>query len=62
MKKDYTKLCWYCGSKDMEPDERGVRCRKCGATWNQPPVSHRTSIPGYAIGNLDSSVPPTYDE
>jgi len=23
-----------CHSKDLEPDDRGIRCRNCGTTYN----------------------------
>jgi ribosomal protein L37AE/L43A len=26
--------CWNCGSKEMETDALGVKCKKCGATYN----------------------------
>jgi len=35
MTKRFEKKCWYCGSRDIEKDDRGVRCRSCGATWNE---------------------------
>lgn len=50
MEKDLSQVCWYCSSRDLEPDEYGVRCRKCGATWNSLPGEHRTSVPGFVIG------------
>lgn len=36
----YERRCWFCGSKNIEPDGRGIRCRDCGATWNKLPQSH----------------------
>lgn len=29
---NHKKVCWYCGSKNMEPVETRYRCRDCGAT------------------------------
>ena len=34
MAHKYTTRCWLCGSTDLEPDDRGIRCRSCGATYN----------------------------
>lgn len=34
MARKYNTRCWLCGSTDLEPDDRGIRCRKCGATYN----------------------------
>ena len=48
MTHKYERQCWSCGSKDMEPDGRGVRCRSCGATWNEPP---RSGPPDFNIVN-----------
>lgn len=31
------RKCWHCGSKNLAPDGRGVRCGDCGATWNKVP-------------------------
>lgn len=33
-KRRYNTRCWLCGSTDLEPDERGIRCHSCGATYN----------------------------
>ena len=43
MVRKYEKVCWSCGSKDLEHLEDHVRCRSCGATWNEvlkpyPPI------------------------
>lgn len=37
MTHKYERHCWYCGSKDLEPTDYGVKCRSCGATWNKVP-------------------------
>jgi len=42
--KDHTKVCWSCGKETMEPDERGYRCRSCGATWNKIPEPGHASL------------------
>lgn len=31
------RKCWNCGSRNLQPDGRGVRCKDCGATWNPLP-------------------------
>ena len=31
----YERQCWSCGSRDMEDLGDYVKCRKCGATWNE---------------------------
>ena len=36
MRPDYKKVCWSCGSKNMEPVDTYYRCRDCGATYNVP--------------------------
>jgi len=38
--KDYTKECWYCGSKNMEPVETWYQCRDCRATHVPQPKSY----------------------
>lgn len=35
---DYSKVCWYCGKKAMEPVGTYFQCRECGATWNEVPA------------------------
>lgn len=30
--KDYTKVCWYCGSKKVFPIKSWWECKDCGAT------------------------------
>ena len=37
MSKKYFKVCWYCGSKNLEPYLTGVKCKDCGATHNELP-------------------------
>lgn len=37
MTHKYERKCWNCGSENMEPDDRGVHCNDCGATWNNVP-------------------------
>lgn len=37
MTKKSERQCWNCQSKNMEPYLTGVRCRDCGATWNDLP-------------------------
>jgi len=49
MTHKYEKRCWSWGSTKMEPDSRGVRCKKCGATWNEIAELHHTSEPGKAF-------------
>lgn len=44
MKHLYERQCWYCGSRNLVPDDRGVRCRSCGTTWNKLPESHGSPI------------------
>lgn len=36
-KQNYTTRCWLCSSPDLEPDEKGMRCKACGATFNVIP-------------------------
>ena len=38
MTHKYERKCWSCGSTDIEKDDHGVVCRKCGATWNYVPL------------------------
>jgi len=33
MSAEYDK-CWYCGSSDIQPDDRGSRSGSCGTTYN----------------------------
>ena len=35
--KDYTKVCWSCGSEAMEAKGGYYQCQKCGATYNPVP-------------------------
>ncbi|MBA7658573.1 hypothetical protein ES703_66532 [subsurface metagenome] len=37
MTRKYNTRCWFCGSTDLEPDARGIICRKCGTTYNVIP-------------------------
>lgn len=37
MKRKYETRCWLCQSCDLEPDDKGIRCRSCGATYNVIP-------------------------
>ena len=41
---DGSKECWYCGSKKMQPDDRGYVCTKCGATGAKPLPALNTFI------------------
>jgi len=34
----YERVCWYCGSRDLENKGEYLQCRSCGATWNQVPA------------------------
>lgn len=34
MKRKYNTRCWLCDSTDLEPDEKGIHCRSCDATYN----------------------------
>jgi len=38
MTQKYERKCWNCGSTELEPDDRGVKCKSCGATWNNTPA------------------------
>jgi len=33
MVRKWETRCWYCGSTDLEPDEKGLHCRDCGTTY-----------------------------
>jgi len=35
--KDYTKVCWSCGSEAMEAKGSYYQCQECGATYNPVP-------------------------
>lgn len=35
---DYSKQCWSCGEKTMEPRDTHYQCTSCGATWNEQPT------------------------
>lgn len=37
MARKYETRCWLCSSKNLEPDERGIVCKDCGATFNVIP-------------------------
>lgn len=34
MAHKHERQCWDCGSKNMEKLDSYVKCRDCGATWN----------------------------
>lgn len=65
MARKYLTRCWYCSCTDLEPDERGIRCRSCGTTYNithKPGSDTITEHRDYAlapkgIGNVKSSSP-----
>lgn len=46
MKRNYETRCWMCGSTDLEPDQRGMVCRKCGATYNLIPEPGKEAFKG----------------
>lgn len=35
MTEKYERQCWNCGGKDLEDMGDHVKCRSCGATWNE---------------------------
>lgn len=35
--KDYTKVCWNCGGINLQDMGDHVKCRECGATYNEVP-------------------------
>lgn len=53
MSRKFETRCWLCGSNDLEPDSRGVRCRSCGTTFNilpKPGADPLTEHPDYGLG------------
>ena len=36
-KHDFSRVCWNCGRKTMQPRDSYYQCAKCGATWNHVP-------------------------
>jgi len=38
MRKVHFKVCWYCGSRNLEPYLTGVKYKDCGATHNELPT------------------------
>ena len=58
MTHNYEQVCWNCGSKDMETDALGVKCRTCGATWNRCPRPAAPIMSGSYIhvGSSDNPV------
>lgn len=36
--------CWSCGSKDLDNMGDHIKCRACGATWNELPHSGSDAI------------------
>ncbi len=34
---DFSTVCWYCHRSDLENIGSYVKCRQCGATWNEVP-------------------------
>lgn len=58
MKRDYTTRCWLCGSPNLEPDARGIRCRGCNATYtliSKPACYPLTTRYNPATGLVDAS-------
>lgn len=52
---NYEKICWSCGSKNMEPVETWFKCRDCGATHvNIPRPGPEILERGYGGGNMDT--------
>jgi len=37
MTHKYERVCWSCGGRNIESMGDYVRCRDCGATWNEVP-------------------------
>ena len=44
MTDKYEQVCWFCGGKEIYPDDKGFRCSKCGATWNKIPKMGSSAI------------------
>lgn len=55
MTHKYERQCWSCGSRDMEKFPDHVRCRSCGATWNEIPDP--VSLPMTVIANETRRAP-----
>jgi len=58
MKRKYNTRCWFCDSTDLKPDDRGINCRSCGATYNilpQPSASPITMREDIIASNYDES-------
>ena len=49
MTQKYECYCWNCGSQDMEALGEYVRCRACGATWNEVPELQATQVIGQTV-------------
>jgi len=57
MKRNFETHCWLCNSTDLEPDDRGIHCRSCGATYN---VTHKPAMDCIKIAmNLATGKPDT---
>ncbi len=52
---DYNKVCWNCRGKDLEAMGDHVKCRKCGATYNDPP---RLGLTTFAFEPFGGKNPP----
>lgn len=44
MKRKYETRCWLCGSTQLVPDARGMKCGSCGATYNIIPKPGHDTI------------------
>jgi len=57
MKRRYKTRCWLCKSTDLEPDDRGMKCNSCGATYNiipkpsSDPITERRDYAAASKGN-----------
>ena len=55
---DYTKRCWYCGSKNMEKVETWYKCADCGATHVVMPETFKGGLFELATGGIQTNVNP----
>ena len=55
MTHKYETQCWFCGCSDLKPDDRGVVCLSCGATWNN------LTNPGFPCVERDPAPLNVYD-
>ena len=45
MKKDYRKVCWYCGKEEVVANDGYYQCSNCGVIYEKAPAVEEAKWP-----------------